>query len=68
MLDVLRANGIVVESSCKSGLCGRCKTKYVSGIRDHRDVVLDDSERSEYVMICCSRAQSDTLVLDLEAQ
>lgn len=65
MLDVLRANGVMVDSSCESGLCGTCKTRYVSGAPDHRDLVLDDVERREFVMICCSRSQGELLVLDL---
>lgn len=65
ILDVLRDNGIAVDASCESGLCGTCKTRYVAGTPDHRDLVLDDVEQGEFVMICCSRALSETLVLDL---
>jgi vanillate O-demethylase ferredoxin subunit len=46
-------------------LCGTCKTRYLAGTPDHRDLILDDAEKQSYVMICCSRALSETLVLDL---
>jgi ferredoxin-NADP reductase len=65
ILDVLRSNGVAVDSSCESGLCGTCRTRYVSGTPDHRDLVLNDTEHLEYVMICCSRARTELLVLDI---
>lgn len=65
IMGVLRANGVAVDSSCESGLCGTCKTRYLSGEPDHRDMILDESERREFVMICCSRSRTGTLLLDL---
>ena len=65
IIEVLRERGVEVETSCESGLCGTCKTRYVSGTPEHRDLVLDDDEHREYMMICCSRSKSDLLVLDL---
>ncbi|NBX56713.1 MAG: oxidoreductase, partial [Betaproteobacteria bacterium] len=34
------------------------------GVADHRDMVLRDDEKSNQLMVCVSRAQSDVLVLD----
>jgi vanillate O-demethylase ferredoxin subunit len=65
IVDVLRANGIEVPTSCEAGLCGTCRTSYVGGIPDHRDFILSDDERRRVVLVCCARAQSPTLVLDL---
>ena len=65
ILDVLRAEGVTVSSSCESGSCGTCRTKLVSGDVEHRDLVLTESEHSTDVMICVSRARSGDLVLDL---
>ena len=65
IVQVLRGQGIEVETSCESGLCGTCKTRYLSGMPDHRDLVLDEAEHTQYLMICCSRAKSELLVLDL---
>lgn len=63
--DVLRNNGVGVDTSCCQGYCGTCMTRYVAGEPLHRDTVLDDEDRQEFVMICCSRAKSPTLVLDI---
>ncbi len=65
IVQVLREHGIDIPTSCESGLCGSCRTSYLEGIPDHRDYVLDDAERQHDLMICCSRAKSKLLVLDL---
>lgn len=65
LLEALRASGCTVRSSCESGTCGSCKTGLISGDVDHRDMVLSDEERADYIMPCVSRALSGGLVLDL---
>jgi len=67
ILDVVRETGIDVASSCEEGVCGTCETKLVAGEADHRDLLLSAKERAENrsMMICCSRARSKRLVLDL---
>ena len=64
ILEVLRAHGRKLPSSCESGTCGTCRTRYIEGEVDHRDMVLTPAERRDALMICVSRA-SGTLVLDL---
>jgi ferredoxin-NADP reductase len=63
--DVLRRHGVPVRTSCELGYCGTCITPYLAGEPDHRDQVLHERDRRRYVMICCSRAKSPALVLDL---
>jgi len=67
ILDALREAGLDLMSSCEAGICGICETRVLSGIPDHRDMVLTDAEHAanDRMMICCSRALSDRLVLDL---
>lgn len=65
IVDVLEEAGIIVETSCVSGLCGTCKTRFLSGTVDHRDFILDDHERLSFLTVCVSRALSSKLVLDL---
>ena len=65
IVQVLREHGMDVETSCESGLCGTCRTRYVEGDPEHHDYVLEDEERAEYVMICCARSKGPLLVLDL---
>jgi phthalate 4,5-dioxygenase reductase component len=65
ILEVARRQGLSVPSSCESGTCGTCRTRLVSGVADHRDYVLDEDEHATEIMICVSRAHSDTLEVDL---
>jgi phthalate 4,5-dioxygenase reductase component len=64
-LEVLRAKGYRVPSSCESGTCGSCKVRLLEGEADHRDLVLSDHERANTITVCVSRALSSELVLDL---
>lgn len=67
ILDVLLDEGIDIAFSCMDGVCGSCKVGVLDGIPDHRDVVLSPAERAENksMMVCCSGAKSEQLVLDL---
>ncbi|NNH68342.1 oxidoreductase [Nocardia uniformis] len=65
--DVLEAAGIDIITSCREGTCGSCETAVLRGDIDHRDEILTAEERARgnTMMLCVSRAHSDTLVLDL---
>jgi phthalate 4,5-dioxygenase reductase subunit len=67
ILDALREAGHAVPFSCESGTCGTCRTGLVSGVVDHRDLVLMEHEKASAIMVCVSRAApgTDELVLDL---
>jgi ferredoxin-NADP reductase len=63
--EVLQRSGIPVRTSCELGYCGTCLTPYLAGEPDHRDQMLEENGRQRYVLICCSRAKTPVLVLDL---
>lgn len=65
--QALLEHGFDVPISCEQGICGTCITRVVSGIPEHRDVFMTDAEHAENTQFtpCCSRAQSDTLVIEL---
>jgi vanillate O-demethylase ferredoxin subunit len=65
ILQVLREQGLSVPSSCESGLCGTCRVRYLEGMADHRDYILEDEEREQELLVCCSRSRTPLLVLDL---
>jgi ferredoxin-NADP reductase len=65
IVDVLLDAGIECDTSCRAGLCGTCRTRYLEGTPEHHDFVLSEAERDEYVMICCARSISEILVLDM---
>lgn len=63
--DALDEAGVPIETSCRAGLCGTCKVRYLSGEVEHNDCILGDDEKREYLTACVSRATSRELVLDL---
>lgn len=65
IIDALVRSGIEVPTSCQSGLCGTCKTRYISGDIEHGDCILSDEEHQEYLTPCISHIKSGILVLDL---
>jgi len=67
ILETLLAEGLDPAHSCMEGVCGTCETRVLEGIPDHRDLVLNDAEKAanKTMMICCSRAKTPTLLLDL---
>lgn len=54
--------------SCEMGIRGACLTPVREGVVDHRDTVQSDTEKSaanQQIALCCSRARSSRIVIDL---
>ena len=58
-IDALAEAGFQVDTKCSDGLCGVCAVRYLDGEVDHRDYVLSKQERSERMLLCCSRAEQN---------
>lgn len=67
IVDALAKVGIKVKVSCEQGICGTCLCGVIDGEPEHRDVFLTEDERedNDQIILCCSRAKSDVLVLDI---
>ena len=67
ILDAVRELIPDTPASCEEGFCGTCETRVLEGVPEHRDTILDDSERAanETMMICVGRSRTPRLVLDL---
>ena len=67
IVEALTDAGIDIEVSCEEGVCGTCLCDVLEGEPDHRDSFLTEDERqsNEMIMVCCSRARSAKLVLDV---
>ncbi len=65
--QALESKGIFVPVACEEGVCGTCITNVLEGEPAHRDVFLTDEEKAEgkHIMVCCSRAKSATITLEL---
>lgn len=67
IVDVLKANGVTIPTSCRNGVCGTCITRVLEGECDHRDQFFTAEEHAAHDQFtpCCSRAKGPLLVLDL---
>jgi ferredoxin-NADP reductase/nitrite reductase/ring-hydroxylating ferredoxin subunit len=67
ILEVLRANGVPMSSSCEQGACGTCLVRVIDGEPDHQDVYMSDAEHAagDRIATCISRARSKRLILDI---
>jgi ferredoxin len=64
LLDLVEAEGVPVQSDCRSGVCGACATKVISGEvgYDFEPIApLDEGE----ALLCCGFPLTGELVLDL---
>lgn len=66
--QILIESGHEVELSCEKGICGSCVAKVAAGTPDHRDHYLTDDEKcgGQLIALCCSRAMTPSLTLELE--
>lgn len=67
IVDILAREGIVIDTSCREGICGTCVVPLLEGEPDHRDNCLSKKEKAanDQICTCVSRAKSGMLVLDL---
>jgi vanillate O-demethylase ferredoxin subunit len=67
IVRALEDAGVPVMVSCEQGVCGTCLTPVLDGVPDHRDSYLtpDEQAANDQMTLCCSRAKSARLVLDL---
>jgi len=65
--DALLQSGVRVKLSCRQGNCGTCEVDVIAGIPEHHDDILTQAERAanKTMMVCCSWAKGDRLVLDI---
>ena len=56
--------GLILNYSCRAGMCGSCIVKLKSGqVKQLADDGLTDDEKKEgYILACCSIPQSDVVI------
>ncbi|AZV37910.1 oxidoreductase [Komagataeibacter xylinus] len=63
--SALMAAGIAVSLSCEQGMCGACVVPLLAGEGAHRDMVLSEAEQACSIALCCSRARTPSITVDL---
>ena len=63
VLEAAEAAGVAIDSLCRAGVCGTCRTRVVEGRVDCESTVLDSRDRDEgFVLACISHPQGDCTV------
>jgi CDP-4-dehydro-6-deoxyglucose reductase len=68
LLDAAKAQGLVLEHSCRTGRCGACKAKVINGETQilKAEESLDENEMNAgFILTCCRTAVND-IELDIE--
>lgn len=68
ILASAKQQGLVLEYSCRSGRCGVCKARVVSGATksiQEEESLTDQDRISDMILTCCRSAETD-VVLDIE--
>ena len=65
--EVLDEAGHFIPLSCEEGVCGTCMVPLLEGEAEHRDLYMTPQEHAagDMITLCCSRAKSDLLVVDI---
>jgi len=65
VLELAEANGIEIPYDCRSGICGQCKTKLLSGtVKMEADDALEPFDRARGVILSCQAHCLDDVVVD----
>ncbi|MFE2940894.1 PDR/VanB family oxidoreductase [Streptomyces sp. NPDC059255] len=65
--EVLEANGVPLDTSCREGICGTCVLRVLAGEPDHRDHCLTAKEKAagDRIAACVSRSRTPRLVVEV---
>jgi ferredoxin-NADP reductase len=63
LLEAAEAAGVPIDSLCRSGVCGTCRTKVLDGQVECESALLDADDRADgFVLACVSHAHTDCVV------
>jgi ferredoxin-NADP reductase len=63
LLEAAEAGGVCIDSLCRSGVCGTCRTRVVGGDVECESTVLPEAEREDgYVLACVTRLHGDCVI------
>jgi ferredoxin-NADP reductase len=63
LLEAAEAGGVCIDSLCRAGVCGTCRTRVVGGEVECESTMLPDSEREDgYVLACVTHIHGDCVI------
>ncbi len=66
ILDICENNDIELNYACRSGSCGECKVKLISGEIEHEcDDALEDDDKANNTILACTARMKKNCVIDI---
>lgn len=63
LLEAAESAGVNIDSLCRAGVCGTCRTRVVDGRVDCDSTALGDRDRQDgYVLACVAHVQGDCVI------
>jgi len=63
LLEAAESGGVALDSICRAGVCGTCRTRVIEGDVHCDSTLIDDSDRQEgFVLACVSQIRSDCVI------
>ncbi len=58
LLEIAEEAGVNIDYECRSGICGRCKTRLLAGsvTMDAQDALSDEDRSNNIILMCQARA------------
>ena len=65
LLEIAEEAGVQIDFECRSGICGRCKTRLLGGCvtMDSQDA-LDDEDRSKNIILMCQARATEPVTVE----
>jgi ferredoxin len=65
LLEISEGAGLNIDFECRSGICGRCKTRLLAGsVTMEVQDALDDVDRSNNLILLCQAKSADPVTLE----
>lgn len=64
LLEIAEEAGVTIDYECRSGICGRCKTRLLGGCvsMDVQDALNDEDKSNNIILMCQARASESVTV------
>ena len=65
LLEIAEATGFNLDYECRSGICGRCKTKLLAGgVTMETQDALDETDKSNNLVLLCQAKATGNVTID----
>lgn len=64
LLEIAEEAGVTIDFECRSGICGRCKTRLLGGCvaMETQDALTDEDKSKNIILMCQARANTPVMV------